>query len=132
VLNETEPVELEALIAEKLLLEFKVRVAAASAAPCTEVPSTAKVDDGPPEKLTGVPTVVVDQLVNGVVAADDELVLEELLPPAQATRVIGKTKMARFFKATPLSQLWQMKLAFNYIYNKNIITTLSLTQQNGP
>ena len=90
------------------------------------------MDEGPPEKLTGVPTVVVDQLVNGVVAADDELVLEELLPPAQAIKVIGKTKMARFFKIDPYSQLWQMKLAFNYIYNKNIITTLSLTQQNGP
>jgi hypothetical protein len=119
VLNEAEPPVVEAAIAEKLLLEFKVRVAAASAAPCTEVPSTAKVDDGPPEKLTGVPTVVVDQLVNGVVAADDELVLEELLPPAQAIKVIGKTKMARFFKITPSSQLWQMKLAFSYIYSGN-------------
>jgi hypothetical protein len=64
-----------------------------------------------------VPTVVVDQLVNGVVAADDELVLEELLPPAQAIKVIGKTKMARFFKIDPYSQLWQMMLAFSYIYS---------------
>jgi len=112
VLNETEPPELEALIAEKLLLEFKVRVAAPSAAPCTEVPSIAKVDEGPPEKLTGVPTVVVDQLVKGVVAADDEVVLDELLPPAQATRAIGKTIIARFFKTAPLSILWQFKLAF--------------------
>jgi hypothetical protein len=52
-----------------------------------------------------VPTVVFDQLVNGVVAADDVLEPEELLPPAQATRVIGKTKMARFFKITPSCQL---------------------------
>jgi hypothetical protein len=112
VLNETEPAVFEALIAEKLLLEFKVRVAAPSAAPCTEVPSTAKVDEGPPEKLTGVPTVVVDQEVNGVIVTDDELVLEELLPPAHAIKVIGKTKMARFFKVTPSYQLWQMKLFF--------------------
>jgi hypothetical protein len=51
--------------------------------------------------------------VKGVVAADDEVELDELLPPAQATRVIGKTKMARFFKTTPLSILWQFKLAFS-------------------
>ena len=61
----------------------------------------AKVDDGPLEKLTGVPTAVFDQLVKGVVAADDELELEELLPPAQATSAIGKTKIARFFKTIP-------------------------------
>ena len=84
------------------------------------------MDEGPPEKLTGVPTVVVDQEVNGVVAADDELVLEELLPPAQAIRVIGKTKMARFFKVTLSYQLWQMKLFFSYIYNKkNYINSIS-------
>ena len=100
-LKETEPAELEALIAEKLLFEFNVRVAAASEAPCTEVPSTANVDDGPPEKLTGVPTAVLDQLVKGVVAADDELELEELPPPAQATSATGKSKIAIFFKVVP-------------------------------
>jgi hypothetical protein len=61
------------------------------------------VDDGPPDKLTGVPTVVLDQLVKGVVAADDEVELEELLPPAQATSAIGKTKIAKFFKVAPLT-----------------------------
>jgi hypothetical protein len=105
VLNETELAVLEALIAEKLLLELRVRVADPSAAPCTEVPSSAKVDDGPPDKLTGVPIVVDDQLVKGVVAADDEVELDELLPPAQATRAIGKTKMAIFFKMTSLTKL---------------------------
>jgi hypothetical protein len=47
----------------------------------------------------------LDQLVKGVVAADDEVELEELLPPAQATRAIGKTIMARFFKAVPYLSL---------------------------
>jgi hypothetical protein len=61
------------------------------------------VDDGPPDKLTGVPTVVLDQLVKGVVAADDEVELEELLPPAQATSAIGKTKIVKFFKVAPLT-----------------------------
>ena len=52
-----------------------------------------------------MPTTTFDQLVKGVIAADDEVELEELLPPAQATNAIGKTKMARFFKATPLTEL---------------------------
>jgi hypothetical protein len=56
------------------------------------------VDDGPPDKLTGVPTVVLDQLVKGVVAADEEVELEELLPPpAQATIVNGTIKVRIFF-----------------------------------
>jgi hypothetical protein len=114
VLNETEPDEFEALMAEKLLLEFNVRVAAPSAAPCTEVPSSAKVDDGPPEKLTGVPTTVVDQFVNGEVVADDEVELDELPPPAQATRIVGKTKIARFFKRIPLYKHWQLETAFGW------------------
>ena len=105
MLNEIELAALEALIAEKLLLEFKVRVAAPSEAPCTEVPSTAKVDEGPPEKLTGVPIVVVDQLVKGEVAADDEVELDELPPPAQATRRIGITNKNIFFNATPSYKL---------------------------
>lgn len=100
VLNATDPDEFEALIAEKLLLEFKVKVAAPSEAPCTEVPSSAKVDDGPPDKLTGVPAVVLDQLVKGVVAADDEL--EVLLPlPAQANKRLGIKNRMIFFKAVP-------------------------------
>lgn len=41
----------------------------------------AKVDDGPLEKLTGVPTAVFDQLVKGVVAADDELELKSCYLP---------------------------------------------------
>ena len=128
VLNETELAELEALIAEKLLLDFRVRVAAPSEAPCTKVPSRAKVDDGPLDKLTGVPTVVLDQLVKGVVAADDEVELEELPPPAQATRAIGKTKRARFFKAVPLSKLRRIKLAFRSHMILVIITILPLSQ----
>ena len=67
------------------------------------------MDEGPPEKLTGVPTVVEDQEVNGVVAADDELVLEELLPPAQATRKIGVANKNIFFKITPSYKLLRIK-----------------------
>jgi hypothetical protein len=44
-----------------------------------------------------VPTVVVDQLVKGVVAADDELELEELLPPpVQAAIAKGSIKVKLF------------------------------------
>jgi hypothetical protein len=59
------------------------------------------VDEGPPEKLTGAPIVVVDQLVKGVVAADDEVELDEPPPPAQATSKIGITNKNIFFNATP-------------------------------
>ena len=70
------------------------------------MPSTAKVDYGPPERLTGVPTTVLDQLVKGVVDAEDEGELEELLPlPAQATSVIGRANMINFFKTAPLNRL---------------------------
>jgi hypothetical protein len=100
VLNETAPAELEALMAEKLLLEFEVRVAVPLPAPCTKVPSRARVDDGPPEKVTGDPTIVFDQLVNGVVAADVEL--EVLLPPpAHAIKRVGIKDKMIFFKSIP-------------------------------
>ena len=59
------------------------------------------MDEGPPEKVTGVPTVVLDQLVKGVVAADVEVELDELPPPAHATRKIGIANKNIFFKATP-------------------------------
>ena len=72
--------------------------------------------------------------MNGVVDADGEVELDELPPPAQATRTIGKTKMARFFKKTPLSMLRHFKLALNLIIiitiylspNKSVLSTGTL------
>jgi hypothetical protein len=54
---------------------------------------------------------VLDQLVKGVIDTEDTedaVELEELLPPAQATSTIGKTKIARFFKVSPLSKFRQL------------------------
>jgi hypothetical protein len=50
----------------------------------------------------------LDQLVKGVVAAEDEVELEELPPPAQAASAIGKTNIVRCFKTIPLSKLRQL------------------------
>jgi hypothetical protein len=46
--------------------------------------------------------------VKGVVAAEDEVELEELPPPAQATSAIGKANIVKFFKTIPLSKLRQL------------------------
>jgi hypothetical protein len=55
-----------------------------------------------------VPTVVLDQLVKGVVAADDELELEEPLP-AQATNKIGIPHNKIDFKITPIQYLLDLQ-----------------------
>ena len=63
------------------------------------------MDEGPPEKLTGVPTVVLDQLVKGVVDAGNEVELDELPPPAQAIKKIGVANKNIFFNTAPSYKL---------------------------